>query len=422
MPTAPFAPGSVSLRLYPHNDLAAPEIVAELRAQAALGAEHGFDGVMTAEHHGGFAGYLPNPLQVAGWCLEAMGSGWAAPCPLLLPLRPPAMVAEEIAWLAARFPGRVGLGVAAGALPADFEVMGLTMDDLARRFADALEAVTAMLSGRDAGALAGDPAIAACVEQPVPVMSAAMGFTAVRRAARLGAGILFDSLSAPDRCRELIDAYREAGGTQSAILIRRAWVGEPPREQVDAQVDVYRSYSSNAAMQHWKGDQYVGENEPGAVVETLIDVLERTGADALNLRVHVPGVTSRQAREQIIRLGSEVLPGMRKVLTPSKERPGARGAESRRQRDHDRASASTGPRASGTCRSRRAPTRRRPPRREGRARRGGSSPRATRASTPRSCGCPRTSRRRCTATTTRRCSWSSKATAPSTASPWAAST
>ena len=101
----PFAGGSVSLRLYPHNDLSAPEIVAELRAQAALGAEHGFDGVMTAEHHGGFAGYLPNPLQVAGWCLEAMATGWAAPCPLLLPLRPPAMVAEEIAWLAARFPG-----------------------------------------------------------------------------------------------------------------------------------------------------------------------------------------------------------------------------------------------------------------------------------------------------------------------------
>ena len=112
----PFAPGSVSLRLYPHNDLPAPAIVDELRAQAALAAEHGFDGVMTSEHHGGFHGYLPNPLQAAGWCLEAMDHGWAAPCPLLLPLRPPALVAEEIAWLAARFPGRVGLGVASGAL------------------------------------------------------------------------------------------------------------------------------------------------------------------------------------------------------------------------------------------------------------------------------------------------------------------
>src|SRR5439155_22954328 len=100
--SAPFAPGSVSLRIYPHNDLAAGEIVDELCGQARLAAERGFDGVMTAEHHGGFAGYLPNPTQTAGWMLDAMPTGWAAPCPLLLPLRPPAMVAEEIAWLAAR--------------------------------------------------------------------------------------------------------------------------------------------------------------------------------------------------------------------------------------------------------------------------------------------------------------------------------
>src|SRR5215211_7024885 len=115
--SAPFAPGSVSLRLYPHNDLGAVGIVDELRAQAALADERGFDGVMTSEHHGGFHGYLPNPLQVAGWCLEVMKHGWAAPAPLLLPLRPPALVAEEIAWLAARFPGRVGLGVASARSP-----------------------------------------------------------------------------------------------------------------------------------------------------------------------------------------------------------------------------------------------------------------------------------------------------------------
>ena len=112
---AAFTPGSVSLRLYPHLELAAPEIVEELRAQAVLAAEHGFAGVMTSEHHGGFGGYLPNPLQLAGWLLEAMPRGWAAPCPLLLPLRPAALVAEETAWLAARFPDRVGLGVAARA-------------------------------------------------------------------------------------------------------------------------------------------------------------------------------------------------------------------------------------------------------------------------------------------------------------------
>ena len=79
--SAPFARGSVSLRIYPHLDLDAPLIVDELRAQAALAVACGFDGVMTSEHHGGFAGYLPNPLQTAGFALDAMPTGWAAPCP-----------------------------------------------------------------------------------------------------------------------------------------------------------------------------------------------------------------------------------------------------------------------------------------------------------------------------------------------------
>src|SRR2546430_11744834 len=110
-----FAPGSISFRAYPHAGLDAPAIVAELRAQAALAVTHGFDGVMTSEHHGGFAGYLPNPLQLAGFLLDAMPTGWAAACPLLLPLRPAALVAEEVAWFAARVPPRVGGGGPAGA-------------------------------------------------------------------------------------------------------------------------------------------------------------------------------------------------------------------------------------------------------------------------------------------------------------------
>jgi alkanesulfonate monooxygenase SsuD/methylene tetrahydromethanopterin reductase-like flavin-dependent oxidoreductase (luciferase family) len=158
----PFAPGSVSFRSYPHDAPDAAAIIDELRAQAALAAHSGFDGVMTSEHHAGFAGYLPNPLQLAGFLLDAMPRGWAAPCPLLLPLRAPALVAEETAWLAARFPGRVGLGVAAGALPIDFEVMGLTMDDLATRFASGLEQLARLLGGNDTGPLAADAAIARC--------------------------------------------------------------------------------------------------------------------------------------------------------------------------------------------------------------------------------------------------------------------
>lgn len=313
--TAPLAPGSVSLRLYPHLDRAAAEIVDELTAQAALGAAHGFDGVMTSEHHGGFAGYLPNPLQAAGFCLSAMATGWAAPCPLLLPLRPPALVAEEVAWLAARFPGRVGLGVAAGALRDDFDVMGLTMDDLAARFAAGLDAVAGMLSGRAPGALAGDPAIAACARQPVPLVSAAMGFTAARRAAALGVGLLFDSLSTPERCRALVDAYHEADGRGPCVLIRRAWLGEPPQARVAEQLDRYRSYASKSAQQHWgSGDQLVGDTDATVVGEELAQTAAAVGADALNLRVHVPGVEPGTARDQIAALGDRVVPVVRDAL------------------------------------------------------------------------------------------------------------
>jgi alkanesulfonate monooxygenase SsuD/methylene tetrahydromethanopterin reductase-like flavin-dependent oxidoreductase (luciferase family) len=318
--TVPLAPGSVSVRLYPHNDLPARQIVTELRVQATLAVAHGFDGVMTSEHHGGFAGYLPNPLQVAGWCLDAMPHGWAAPCPLLLPLRPAALVAEEVAWLAARFPDRVGIGVASGALPADFEIMGLTMEDLTDRFTSGLERLVGFLHGREPGALAGDPAVGACAQAPVPIVSAAMGFTAVRRAARLGIGLLFDSLSTPPRCRELTDAYRDAGGTGPCILIRRAWLGEPPRNEVEQQLDRYRSYTPRGAQAHWGDDELAGAADARIVAGQLADAVSVAGADALNVRVHVPGVTLDAARAQIAGLGDEVVPMVRTALSGT--RPG----------------------------------------------------------------------------------------------------
>lgn len=314
MSVAPLARGSVSLRLYPHTELPATGIVDELRDQAALADRHGFDGVMTSEHHGGLAGYSPNPLQLAGWLLDAMAGGWAAACPLLLTLRPPALVAEEVAWLAARFPERVGVGVAAGALASDFEIMGLTQDDLTARFARSLDEVAGILGGTRPGRLADDPAVGRCRLHPVPVVSAAIGLTAARRAAGCGVGILLDSLATAERCRQLTDVFRQAGGTGPCILVRRAWLGDPPRDRLERQVDVYRGYASTAAQSHWSSDQLVTGTKAGSVADQLADVARRAGADALNLRIQVPGVTPADARDQILRLGNEVLPPLRRQL------------------------------------------------------------------------------------------------------------
>jgi len=308
-PTAPFAPGSVSLRLYPHNDLPATEVVAELCHQAELAIGAGFDGIMTSEHHGGFPGYLPNPLQMTGFVLAQCRSGWAAACPLLLPLRPTAMVAEEVAWLSARYPGRVGLGVAAGALPLDFEVMGVAPDRAVPIFKTELPRVVDMLEGRQLGALDGDPALRRCGSHPVPVLSAAVSVAAAARAARCGAGLLMEGMSAPSALGRLTAAHREAGGSASRVLIRRVWLGDLRTDLVERQREVYDGYAAPATG--FGDDQTVSADDPVQLAHRLEEAVREAGADALNLRVHLPGMAPEVVRRQIVRLGEEVLPTLR---------------------------------------------------------------------------------------------------------------
>ena len=312
-----FADGSLSLRLYPHNELDAVEIVDQLCAQAAIATDVGFDGVMTSEHHGGFAGYLPNPLQVSGFQLASMSQGWAAACPVLLPLRPVAMLAEEVAWLDAKFPGRVGIGVGSGSLPLDFEAMAVDQSTAVDVFKRDLPRLVAMLSGRDLGVLEDDRALRLLSSSPIPVISTAMSPAAVRRAAMSGAGVIYDGGSNPDRLRMLSDAFVDAGGTAPRILIRRVWLGPPPKEAFEAQFEVYRSYSPADALSHWRDNGWICGDDPSALAEELAAAVVHTGCTCLNLRIHAPGVAADAAREQIATLGTEVLPRLRQRLAVS---------------------------------------------------------------------------------------------------------
>jgi alkanesulfonate monooxygenase SsuD/methylene tetrahydromethanopterin reductase-like flavin-dependent oxidoreductase (luciferase family) len=308
----PFAPGSVSLRLYPHNDLPASAVIDELCAQATLALSHGFDGIMTSEHHGGFPGYLPNPLQMVTFMLEENPQGWAAASPLLLPLRPAALAAEEVAWLAARHPARVGVGVAAGALPLDFEAMGVPIGSAVARFKAELPRLVDMLRGHDLGALGGDPALARCADHPVPVLSAAASTTAAARAAACGAGILMEGMSSVDRLARICARYDEAGGLQSKVLIRRVWLGDPRRDLVDRQREVYDSYAGGAGA--FGDDQTISGHDPAEVAARLCAIVTDVGADALNVRIHLPGMPPEHVREQIVRLGTDVVPTLKALL------------------------------------------------------------------------------------------------------------
>ncbi len=319
LPPPPFEPGSVSIRLYPHNELPADAIVRELCEQAGLALDNGFDGVMTSEHHGGFAGYMAQPLQMASFVLAEHATGWAAAAPLLLPLRSTPLVAEEVAWLQARHRGRVGLGVAAGALPLDFEAAGVSQAESVDRFKSELPRLVAMLRGEDLGALDGDPALLACRQAPVPVLSAAVSIAASVRAARCGAGILMEGMSAPSRLARLTRAFGDAGGRGSQVLIRRVWLGRVQSGLVDSQRAVYESYAAQASS--FGEDQTIASDEPDEMAERLAATVTEVGADALNLRVQLPGMSPGQVREQIGRIGSTVIPSLKKIWPAPEQAP-----------------------------------------------------------------------------------------------------
>ncbi len=270
-----------------------------LRTQARHGVAAGYDGVMVSEHHADFPGYLPNPVQLAGILLDAMPTGWVAPCPMLLPLKPHALIVEDLAWLAAAHPGRVGVGFAAGALPVDFELAEVPFDEIVERFKTALPLAVAALRGDAPEPLGRDRAVRRLADDPIPVVVAAQSAPACRRAARLGCGVLYDSLQSAEVSARLGAAHREAGAAQGRVLIRRVWIGDPPTAEMAAQMDHYRSYANDAAIKNWTDDSLVHAPTPDAAADALLEVLAASDCDTVNVRVHVKGLRPDQVDAQL---------------------------------------------------------------------------------------------------------------------------
>lgn len=310
----PLSVGSVSLRMYPHA-LPRDQIIEEMRSQARVAEAAGFDGVMTSEHHGGFPGYLPNPLLAATWLLEATQNLWAAACPLLLPLRHWSQVAEDLAWTAGRFPGRVGAGFACGGLAQDFEMADIPYDENLDRFKLGLPLVVSALRGEAGAPLSEDPALQACRDQPIPMLSAAQSPGAVRRAAKLGIGVLYDSLQTSERTRQLSDVFTSVGGTAPLVAIRRVWLGEAPSENEQDQMNFYRGYARSETQKHWgEGQELIAAPTGAELAERLATFCKDSGCNALNLRLHLTGLAPERIQDQLEALGAEVLPALKQAL------------------------------------------------------------------------------------------------------------
>jgi len=118
-------------------------------------------------------------------------------------------------------------------------------------------------------------------------------------------------MSAPARLARLTRAFGEAGGTGPKILIRRVWLGRVPAALVEGQRAVYESYA--AAAGSFGADQTIASDDPGEMAERLAATVREVGADALNLRVQLPGMSPERVREQIEQIGSGVVASLKKI-------------------------------------------------------------------------------------------------------------
>jgi len=94
----------------------------------------------------------------------------------------------------------------------------------------------------------------------------------------------------------------------------RVWLGAPPASEFARQTEVYRSVATARATARWGADELVAHADATELAARLAAIADASGADALNVRVHVPGIDPVLAWEQIAALGDGMLAPLREAL------------------------------------------------------------------------------------------------------------
>jgi alkanesulfonate monooxygenase SsuD/methylene tetrahydromethanopterin reductase-like flavin-dependent oxidoreductase (luciferase family) len=288
------------------------EVVDGLTRDATDAVAAGFDGLTLSEHHGGFPHYVPSPVLLSGVLLSRLPHGFACAAPSILPLRTPVTVAEDLAWLDAAYPDRVGAGFVPGYQAGDFEAVGCDFTQRQPAFWDGLASLmTALGRGDGPSPVTGDPAVSGLQARSVPVLAGVGGPVGVRRAARLGVGLLVTSLRPAHEAGDLVRLHREAGGTGSVVLIRRVHVGAGAAGFGSSMADWERG--SGKDWLRPDGDA-LATGTATAVADSLVEAVRASGCTALNLRLDTYTHDPSQVSHQVEVLGAEVLPRVREAL------------------------------------------------------------------------------------------------------------
>jgi alkanesulfonate monooxygenase SsuD/methylene tetrahydromethanopterin reductase-like flavin-dependent oxidoreductase (luciferase family) len=162
------------------------EYYAECLDEVALADRLGLDAVWLSEHHLTDDGMTPAPLVLAAAIAARTSRIRIGTSVLVLPLHHPLRVAEEAAVVDLLSGGRLVLGVGQGYAEREFAAFGVPRRDRARLMEEGVAVLRSVLS---AGCL-GDQAVTPSPLRPVPVYVGGVTEAGLRRAARLGDGVI----------------------------------------------------------------------------------------------------------------------------------------------------------------------------------------------------------------------------------------
>jgi len=201
----------------------------------------GCHSIWVSEHHGFDDGYLPQPLTMAAAIAARTRRARIGTAIMIAPLHHPVAIAEQAAIVDLISGGRLELGLGAGYRVPEFELFGA---ELSHRYAETDRRVGELRALWTGGVITPAP-----VQERVPIWLGYSGPQGVRRAGRLGEGLLVaDPALWPGYRDGLIEGGHDpASGRMAGGL--SGWVSHDPEadwpivaRHLSAQMDSYRRY------------------------------------------------------------------------------------------------------------------------------------------------------------------------------------
>lgn len=296
-------------------------LYADLRHDARLAEDLGYDSIWVAEHHFWYDGWCPQPLLAAASALGATSSLRVGTAMLLLPQHDVSVISRDLGALITAHGDRIDLGVGLGYRDEEFDAVGIRRRERGRR----MDAALAALLEHHRQAWQGPP----------PVYVGGMADAAVQRAGRHGASLLLPNSLSPDeigrRRTAAAQAASAAGVTPGRTgMLVDVWLTKDRTPQardraLDRLVTSYREYAGAwFQLQGSPGftrpdllDKQSNRTRRAAVVGDSDEVTEgllalrAAGVDTFVLQVR--GDFARPAYRRVMHeLAATVVPALRK--------------------------------------------------------------------------------------------------------------